>query len=49
MSGYVVTVRGPIPPDLGRKLAEAHAAAIRGRAVRTGGCLSLIAPTARGT
>ena len=26
---YTITVRGPVPPDLTRKLAEAHALAIQ--------------------
>jgi len=26
---YQVTVRGPLPPNLGRRLAEAHAAAVK--------------------
>ena len=28
---YQVTVRGPVPADLDRKIAEAHASAIRNR------------------
>lgn len=29
MISYAVSVCGPVPPDLGRKLVEAHAAALK--------------------
>lgn len=30
-SSYKITVRGPVPPDLARRIAEAHAQALKGR------------------
>jgi hypothetical protein len=29
MSTYVVSIRGPVPPDLAQRVAKAHAAAVK--------------------
>ncbi len=33
-NSYIVAVRGPLPSDLGDKLAEAHAAALQSKHIR---------------
>ena len=33
---YAVTIRGPVPPDLAHKIAEAHAQALKSKGPRLG-------------
>lgn len=44
MSGsYAVSVRGPVPPDLARKIASAHAEAVARRSASVSGRPQVVA------